>query len=168
MMAPDDELLIGGDLNPRRFPNLCAVLSGCVAGPPSDWPGVRAELRTLVKCLVQDRSALQWEWPKDTTPAEIQRAIRDGFALMGPNLLLDEAVRLYNELSTYRAQSGGGHSEESRLVPVEPTSEMIEAALRQPSEAHDDALDGTAEQVVRIIYRAMLAAAPLREGGAKP
>jgi hypothetical protein len=47
----DERHLIAGEPNPELYPNLHAVLAGCVAGPSSDWPGVRAELRKLCAAL---------------------------------------------------------------------------------------------------------------------
>lgn len=62
-----------------------------------------------------------------------------------------------------RMQSGGGGVEGWQLVPVEPTKEMIEAALTMvwfyDSNINDKSEDQS-DEAVRC-YRAMLAAAPL-------
>ncbi len=47
-----------------------------------------------------------------------------------------------------------------KMVPIEPTQAMVDAALRQPREAADDQLNESAEQIALIIYREMVAAAP--------
>jgi hypothetical protein len=43
--------LIAREPNANLYPNLSAVLAGCVAGPSSQWPAVRTELRALCEAL---------------------------------------------------------------------------------------------------------------------
>ena len=47
--------LIAGEPNPALYPNLHAVLAGCVAGPSTNWPGVRTELRELCGALESEQ-----------------------------------------------------------------------------------------------------------------
>lgn len=94
------------------------------------------------------RELLAAEYERDRPGSEIAARLRGGLS----GQLSTAATVALAAVRTALLTAPPGYA----LVPIEPTGEMLRAALRAPCSGHPE----TGGQSCRSIYRAMIAAAP--------